>query len=197
MRRRFHRGAGRRPKEPVSWFRQEANVFNASAFGTAFGLTIFDPESVVFGTVDSRITVRRMKLEIFPTFTFTAAVAQGLVLGIGVYMTDAAAPIRDPLLTTEEDQETDWLYLAHLPFAIAAGAGVVTPGDVASSIRGSQHFSWNCPDVRSMRKVDTQQIILLTVNLKRLDAGTFAAPTQSRSGVVLDSSVLYSRTMRR
>lgn len=196
FRRRVRAGFRRPPREPVSWFRQEASTFNANAFGVTTGpLTLFDPESVVFGSVDTRITVRRLKLALSFTYTRSAGVAQALVLGLGVYMTDASGPIRDPLLTTEEDQETDWLYLAQRTLGDVGGAGVATPTIFGTPITGSA-FDFASPDIRAMRKLDNQQVIVAVANLKRLDPATFAAPTLSRQGLVADISTLYSRTMR-
>lgn len=196
MMRRFKRSfrGGKRPKEPVSWDRREASAFNASAFGTPFALQVFDPTLFVSGNQDTRLTVRRLFLDIFPTFTFSAAVAQALVLGIGVELIDnGAASFHDPLMPAAADQRADWLFLAHVLTPISAGAGVYTASDTGFQGLPSK-FS---PIIRSMRKVDQDQVISVSINLKRLDAATFAAPTQTRSGVVIDSSVLFSRTMKR
>lgn len=197
---RFRRRGGFRRrgiKEPVSWFRAETRSHNTNAFGVADKQVLFDPESVVFGNVDTRITVRRIKLEMFPYFNFTAnAAAQFLITGIGVYMTDASAPIRDPLLTTEEDQETDWLYLAHVADTVQSGASILCSNANTGDIRGFA-FDALAPDIKAMRKLDNQQLIVMSWNCKQLDITDFTAPTQSFSGVTTDVSVLYSRTMRR
>lgn len=204
---RFRRGGSfrrtRRPREPVAWFRQEISVFAAPAFNTPLALEVFDPSVLVVNPQDLRLTLRRLKLEIFPTVTFSAAAAQGIILGLGVYMTGSAAGLetRDPLFTVAEDQETDWLYLAHTSTTIPAGASVgffnstAASGGAANPLRGTS-FDALSPDIRAMRKLDMNQTIAVSVNLKRLDAATFAAPTQTRFGFVVDVSALYSRTMK-
>lgn len=195
--RRFRRhSGGRRAKEPVSWLRSETFTRNATlGLGTALQTVIFDPESVVFGAVDTRITVRRIKLEVFPLVTVTVnAAAQVLICGMGVFMGDASLPQRNPNLVTEEDQETDWLYLSHRPLTIAAGAASYT---LENFQRGNTAWDAFAPDIRSMRKLDNQQVLLCTIAFKQLDITDFTAPTVTVGASMIDASVLYSRTMRR
>lgn len=197
-RRRFGGGFRRGVKEPVSWFRDTAFLRTASAFGAAQAITYFDPEAVVFGNVDTRITTRRLKAEVMPFIVLTAAVAQPLVCSWGIYVADPGLTVaRDPALATEEDQETDWLYLTRFPFTIAAvaAATAIVPS-ISVPIRGS---SWDgfSADIRAMRKLDNQQILALSWNFTQLDITDFAAPTETFSGVKAFRSTLYSRTMRR
>lgn len=198
MRRRFHRGGGRRPKEPVSWLRQEIFTRNATlGLGNPLAIAVFDPELVVFGNIDTRITVRRIKLEVMPHYHISAnTAAQALVFGMGVYMAGAGEPGRNPNLVTEEDQETDWLYLCHTTALVAAGVSDVFPANEAEDIRGTAYDA-NAPDIKTMRKLDAQQTIVCSIAVKQLNITDFTAPTITIGAMTLDASVLYSRTMRR
>lgn len=194
-RRRAFRGRGRAQREPVSWDRRELSTYSASAFGVVQSVTVFDPTVFVAGTQDVRLTVRRLLLEVFPTVTFSAAVAQGIIFGIGVEFRDASSTAHDPLLTGTTDQQADWLYLGRTIFGIAAGPGTVVLGD--SRLRGKMDWDVFCPNIRAMRKCDQEEVLSVNFNMKRQDPATFAAPTVTRQGFVVDSSVLFSRTMRR
>lgn len=176
------------------WDRQETSFFSANAFGTVSELAIFDPRTVISGNQDLRLTIRRVLLDIDILFTFSAAVAQPLIVGIGLYARRVTEGAHDPLLTAAEDQRADWMWLTHFNFTIAAGAGSYVTGEFGSQVNGT---SLNHPSIRAMRKLDQDELLVLAANTKRADPATFAAPTQTRFGIVADASVLYSRTMRR
>lgn len=174
------------------WDRNELTGFAATGFGTVLGVDVFDPTAIVAGNQDLRVTIRAMRLTIFPTFTFSAAVSQGLVIGLGAYIRRATETIRDPLLPAAADQRADWMYLAYENFSIAAGAQVIIASD--TTFQGDNSIFR--PRIRAMRKMDQDELVTVCLNAKRLDAGTFVAPTQTRVGMVIDASVLYSRTRR-
>lgn len=200
MRFRKRRFGGKGKREPLHWFRQEKfDATNSPVFGTAFASIIFDPTTVQAGIQDLVVTLRAIRIECFPSFTFSASTAIPLICGIGVYIDETAGAAsgltRDPLLATAADQRTDWLYLARKEETAPAGALRLVPGINTLAPRPPGGADWNAPFIKAMRKMDQDQQLILSVNLKRQDTAD-TAPTLSRTALTTDVSVLWQMTRR-
>lgn len=195
--RRRTRGSfrSRGSREPLMWDRAEVLQRSALGFGVVDFAVLFDPSTIVAGNQDLRVTVRRVLLYVSPFLVFSAAVAQALVFGMGIYIKRVGEPARDPLLAAAADQRADWMALQYKGVVVGAGAQTTFLGVADTLITGGARSSLLF-DVRAMRKMDQDEQLVLCHNDKRIDAADFAAPTETARAVNVESSVLYSRTKR-
>lgn len=174
--RRFSRPALRRPREPVSWFRQRTST--ALTSGTAAFVTLFDPATEIVSALDTRFTIMRVRLELTFNWIVSAAGNSITELDAGVFLKEGTN--RNPNLGSATDQEADWLSLfsGYPPGAAISNLDVAALG-----------VDWVITqDIKAKRKLDVEQA--LTLGFIAVFAGTSLT-------LNMRSSVLFQRTMRR
>lgn len=195
---RFRRGRGRSfasrgkgTREQVSWFRQDLSVSNVGPFASILSAVLFDPDTIHFNIVDERWTVRAIRLSW--TFVQTVTVAGSLPavkVCYGIQMRGRQEPPASPALLALTDQQADWLDLGEV--LETAVVGTVIDGPANDSGYGSPFRR----EVRSQRKIDSDQVLSFDVAPKVVAPTLDTAPTVTRQTIEVHSSVLFQRTRR-
>lgn len=187
---------GRAPKEPVIWVRNPYTTLNAGAQtlsnGKIANLTVTSaaPAAVVglfggtaiFKGLDQRLTLRRLILQL--NWGAATIVDGDLEAIMGVYLSGQAEPIRNPLLPTDFDAQTDWLDLWRVAVSTSGTAPIA-----------SEHMGYPMVrNIKAQRKVNEDQVIAWVVQLSRGGGGALSgAQTLTFTTMV---SALFQRTMR-
>lgn len=198
---RFSRTMGRRPREPVSWSRVQADV-TGSATG-ANALELFSPPLVVAAGQDLRLTVMRSLLTVRIRFKASrnggAVAGNTLQLFAGLIIDKSgitnAGDLPDPSFMTAPlgaDAEADWMWLgAHAAQNLSAAAveGIWLPTQNLVNTPG-------LVDVRAKRKLTESDSVYLVTRTGPFTDGTAiaASPEMDLQAV---ASFLWQRTMKR
>jgi len=163
-----------KPREPVFWFRQRSAIVPVT--GVAGSVAIFVPQAVTTGSVDTGVTILRVKLSL------TVSPSPGAVNDLGHFGVMAllgsfnGAAALNPALPAAVDQRGDWMYLktAYLGSSAALGESEMFNKDI---------------DIKTKRKLEQDD------DLRFCWATTFAGGAGTQL-VNLVSSVLWQRTLR-
>lgn len=180
MRRRFTRG--RRRGRPL-WARA---TVGATLDTTLRAIILADPTVLPGGAsgFDYRRTVLRIRLLLQYNLqaSFTVGVPSSSVIQCGISLASVGEPIRDPGMTLATDRATDWLDLWSVQTAHnnppATATGFSPPVGV------SEFFF---RDVRVKRKVDADQVVLMSYKASNLASGSPMAGT-----ILLSVSTLWT-----
>lgn len=190
-----HRKAGF-PREPVLWDRANSSLYAGSNVkDTAAGATIWAPGSDIAGSPDTRSTHRRIMCSTFFVFELaggTLAVGDVYEANIGIYMGGAGETTRDPSLAAASDENVDWLFLESFPIGITAAP----QGFVHQPIRNAANQP-GLIDLKTMRKIDQDQRIFISVKVRGTDLVAGHAPATIVVYSRAEISALWQRTMRR
>lgn len=194
FRRAAFRGRGRRSREPLNWDRiaQVQAVDTSGVYSTLVSVTLFDPTTVVAGSQDLRLTVRRIRFEWGVKLVYGAGANVPQVIYAGVYPRRATEAIADPSFANASDQRADWMWHSAIGVLPATAAFTLFLAQDDNVIDGSDRSS-----IRVNRKLDQDMLITLVTKIQRDDPAADALPTVSRQVLTAGASTLYSRSMRR
>lgn len=182
--RHFKRSFSRKgTREPLVWSRGTFSGAINAAGGTGVA-TVFAPTALVAGTIDTRLTLRRFKMHIMPVAVAARANNSSFLL-LGLALSSIGAPAPSPAMLTTAGQQEDWLFLGVYDISAYFNATAVdNPGyDRVIHI-----------DVKSMRKVDQDQVVSISWDIFNPTTGVRdTTATLALNGV---SSSLFSRTRR-
>lgn len=197
FRRRSSRGFSRRgTREQLIWARQNTRQVVTTGFGNPVSLSVFTPSGILASaTLDERFTIRRLRLQCNWKAVYTAGAQVPFYFVLGVELLGQQEPAADPALAAATDQQADWLAIQACNAFIPSAAAVTIASNDANGITGGQNRLGDI-DVRAMRKVNTDQSIVVTLNEKQVDPAVDGAPTRSRLVLDVHASVLFQRTRR-
>lgn len=194
FRRRLFR-AKKFPREPLNWDRisYTEQVDTSAVYSAVVQITLFDPTTVTVGNQDLRLTIRRIRF----AFDFQVVFAGGGNIQqrafFGIYVARQGEPSRDPSFTSAtSDQRTDWMWRSSQPFHPAGATDQFWIASTQNVLDNEDQ-----PSVRANRKLDEEELVVMTARILRSDPSRDGAPTVSRQTLSVSSSNLYQRTMRR
>lgn len=203
FRRRRRAFSGKRFREPLMWDRfPVSNVSAVSILDAATAVTVWDPTSITAGSQDLRLTMRRLMLggglAFHGTIGSTGAAGDvfSVQFGLGVYLS-SSGDVRNPLLTATADKQTDWLWLSQFILSLTL-TGAITTINFAGNVLRNVENQLQLIDIRTKRKVDQEQQLLLSIagSSLALDNTIGVTLTGLNTSTRFTSSVLYSRTGR-
>lgn len=182
-RRRFG-SRGRRVRsfrEPVVWNRFVNSI--AVVNGTLISATLFDPAQLIAGNVDERLTLRRLILDFSATEQVVSVAADVDILA-SVRLAGKGQPDRNPNMLAAADQDADLLDWFAVP--------VRRSGASTAQFFGADFTHRR--NIRAMRKIDVDQILLVTATAINVNTGVALADGTERLRWL--GSALFSRTSR-